>query len=182
MKLVPWQQAFLSHLFSFLPPAATGLFKYSVKSSRISAQGLSVLYCVSVLCVYDGFHRRAGDIPEFTKYMLLKEHLHGGIHLKNEDLWLLFNNQRSGGPKLDCIRANRLDRSSASSFTKGFYSPVSTNPTTSYRLPTERLGGGGAEGGGLLLSVIMPAHCSAQRGLLHSSTSQPGLQRHRNWC
>ena len=51
----------------FLSPAATGLFNYQVKGSRISAEGLSILYCVSVLRAYDGFCKRHGDIPELTK-------------------------------------------------------------------------------------------------------------------
>lgn len=39
------------------------------------------------------------------KYMLLKEPLNRGIHLKSEVLWLLLDNQKPGGPKLDYIRA-----------------------------------------------------------------------------
>lgn len=162
-------------MFSFLSPAATDLFKYNVKSSRTSAQGLSIFYCVSVLCAYNGFHRRAADIPEFMKYMLLQEHLNGGIHLKNEDLWLLLDNQRSDGPKLDCIRANQLDESSASSFTKGFYSLISTNPTTSYRPPTWRLGGGVVYC--CLSSSLSTAVLMGATSLLNISAR---LQRHRN--
>jgi hypothetical protein len=49
-------------LSPFLPlpsPAATGLFKYQVKGARISYQGLSILYCVSILCPCDGFWMKA---------------------------------------------------------------------------------------------------------------------------
>ena len=40
-------------MLSFPLTAATGLFNYQVRSSRISAEGLSILYCVSVLCAYE---------------------------------------------------------------------------------------------------------------------------------
>lgn len=56
------------HILYFLSPAATWLFKYYIRSLQASEQGLSILYCVSVLCYYDKFCKKAGNILELKIY------------------------------------------------------------------------------------------------------------------
>lgn len=82
-----------------------------------------------------GEHVRKGRNGELCTNMhthtcYLKQHLNWGVYLKN-DLWLLLENQCSGGPKPNYTRTKQLERSSTSSFTRGLCSLVSSNPTTS---------------------------------------------------